>query len=182
MAEAASASAAAPGSRSRLRLVSVDLADGSEPDADLRPALARARVFRGDHSRQSGSGAAHVATLRSRLFREPSMLQPRSPNALDAFRRLRSRAQSAVEPATTVCHRRTLAGRSASRFRSTSGSLREVAGDVAVLEPSVPRLTGYLYLFHQSPSPLISFFTAPIAPTIACSPWFRPSPHRSRRR
>jgi hypothetical protein len=45
MAQAASAAAAAPGSRGRLRLVSVDLADGSEPDADLRPALARARVF-----------------------------------------------------------------------------------------------------------------------------------------
>src|SRR5580658_4211204 len=63
MAEAASASAAAPGSRSRLRLVSVDLADGSEPDADLRPALARARDFRGDHSRQSGSGAARSGAI-----------------------------------------------------------------------------------------------------------------------
>src|SRR5580704_7232577 len=63
MAEAASTAVAAAGSRGRLRLVSVDLADGSEPDADLRPALARARVFRGDYSRQSGSGAARSGAI-----------------------------------------------------------------------------------------------------------------------
>src|SRR5690349_9224970 len=58
VAEADSVAAANGGPAGRLRLGSVDLANGSEPDADLRPASARTGVFRRDHPRQSGSGAA----------------------------------------------------------------------------------------------------------------------------
>src|SRR5712691_10096050 len=51
-----SASAAAGRSACGLRLGSVDLADGSQPDADFRPAVAGPRVLRGNHPRQPGSG------------------------------------------------------------------------------------------------------------------------------
>src|SRR5215468_6064309 len=41
-----------------LRLGSVDVASRSEPDADLRSSVTRARVLRGSHSRQTGTGAS----------------------------------------------------------------------------------------------------------------------------
>src|SRR5262252_6172919 len=57
-------SASAPPGRPAggLRLGSVHLADGSQLDTDLRPALARSEVLRGDHSRQPRSGAAGPGT------------------------------------------------------------------------------------------------------------------------
>src|SRR3982750_4142580 len=58
MAQAASPAVAAGGPRRRIRLESVDLATGSQSDTDLRSAVARTRVFGGDHSRQSGPGGA----------------------------------------------------------------------------------------------------------------------------
>ena len=57
MAAPHSASAAGRRPASGLRLGSVDLADGSQPDADFRPAVAGPRVLRGNHPRQPGSGA-----------------------------------------------------------------------------------------------------------------------------
>ncbi len=61
MAEAHSAAVAAGRPAGRLRMGSVDLADGSEPDADLRPASARPGVLRRDHPRQSGSRGVQTA-------------------------------------------------------------------------------------------------------------------------
>src|ERR1700681_3330627 len=63
VAEAYSVAAAAGRPPRRLRLGSLHLADGSEPDADLRPASAWPGVFRGDHSRQPGPGAAGPRTV-----------------------------------------------------------------------------------------------------------------------
>src|SRR5260370_8998271 len=51
-----SASAAAGRSACGLRLGSIDLADGSQPDADFRPAVARPGVLRRNYPRQPGSG------------------------------------------------------------------------------------------------------------------------------
>src|SRR5271155_4478954 len=58
MAEAHSAAVAARRPRGRLRMGSLNLADGSESDPDLRPASARKGVLRRDHPRQSGSRAS----------------------------------------------------------------------------------------------------------------------------
>src|SRR3954447_6626901 len=58
MAEPHPASAAPGGPAGRLRLESVDLADGGEPYSDLRPAPAWAGVLRRAHPRQPGSGPA----------------------------------------------------------------------------------------------------------------------------
>src|SRR6266851_1825453 len=56
MAASHSASAATGRPACGLRLESVDLADGSQPDTDFRSAVAGPRVLRGNHPRQPGSG------------------------------------------------------------------------------------------------------------------------------
>src|SRR5216684_2454203 len=56
MAASHSASAATGRPACGLRLGSVDLADGSQPDTDFRSAVAGPRVLRGNHPRQPGSG------------------------------------------------------------------------------------------------------------------------------
>src|SRR6185436_20158376 len=58
MAGADSAAVAEARSAGRLRLESIHLADGSEPDADLRPTPARSGVLRRSDPRQSGLGPA----------------------------------------------------------------------------------------------------------------------------
>src|SRR6516225_5268520 len=58
MAQPDSAAAANARPAGGLRLGSVHLADGSQPDADLRPAGARPGVVRRNYPRQPGSGAA----------------------------------------------------------------------------------------------------------------------------
>src|ERR1700729_663594 len=58
VAEADSAAVARGGPAGRLRLGSVDLADGSEPHSDLRPSPARTGVLRRGPPGQPGSGPA----------------------------------------------------------------------------------------------------------------------------
>src|SRR6516225_7246695 len=67
MAGSHSAAAASTRPGGGVRLGTVDLADGGQPDTDLRPAPARPGVLRGDYPRQPGSGAtgSRATDLRS---------------------------------------------------------------------------------------------------------------------
>jgi len=85
--------------------------------------------------------------------RIPAVLRHRAADALYSFRRLRTRAQSAMEPATSVRHRRTMARRPASGFRAAPRRLREISRWVSILEPAAPRFMGCLFGFVHLPPP-----------------------------
>src|SRR3982751_6949924 len=86
MAEANSLAVASGGSAGRLRLGPLGLADGSEPDADLRPAPAGTGILRRDYPRQPGSWEAgpRATDLRPRGDEEDAR---RVPDTRDAGRR-----------------------------------------------------------------------------------------------
>src|SRR5947209_17788685 len=98
MAEAHSVAIACGGPAGRLRLGSLDLADGSQSDADLRPATARTGVLRRDHPRQPGPGSAgpRAVDLRPRGdeedargvpdTRDPGRRPPKSAHQLQELR------------------------------------------------------------------------------------------------
>lgn len=69
------------------------------------------------------------------------------PYALDTRHRLRSRAESAVEPASTICHRRALARRPTPVLSTTALHLIQVSWRVAVLQPPAPPFMGCSFDF-----------------------------------
>jgi hypothetical protein len=86
------------------------------------------------------------------------------PDTLDAFRRLRPRAQPPVEPATSVRHCRTPATAPASGPRTASRRPGEIPRRVPVLQPAAPRLMGCFNGFRCHPPP-------PVHPTLPRPQW-----------
>jgi hypothetical protein len=87
---------------------------------------------------------ANPSLLLAHGFRVAPMLEWTHSGPLSAFGCLRTGAQTTVNPATPISHRRTLAERAAPRPGAATGRFQEITRWIPVFQPSASRSMGSL--------------------------------------